>query len=218
MESRTDGKDPRTEVTQVADRKFFASKEELEKAYMELKSSNKIAKKFGVCKKTILVWMNNYGIPRNHQRLHPALYEDVLKLASNPYCLSSRSAAKEIGVTDVTVNSICRELGIAKIFDKMHLGFKIDGGGYVLIKNGRDRASKRTTYMRLAHKVVQNAGLWPVKGKYVVHHKDGNKKNNCLSNLEVMSDFEHRSYHAKQRHCGWGKRHDNLRKDIVCSY
>lgn len=32
-----------------------------------------------------------------------------------------------------------------------------------------------------------------------IHHIDGNKKNNLLSNLKVLSDFNHRSLHSKER-------------------
>lgn len=46
-------------------RKFHLSKEELRNLYWERKlSSIDIAKKLGVCKKTVLKWMKEYNIPR----------------------------------------------------------------------------------------------------------------------------------------------------------
>lgn len=33
----------------------------------------------------------------------------------------------------------------------------------------------------------------------VIHHKDGNKKNNDISNLEITTNNEHARHHAKER-------------------
>jgi hypothetical protein len=41
-----------------------------------------------------------------------------------------------------------------------------------------------------------------------VHHKDENKSNNAIENLEVLTDSEHKSLHrrakARGTHCKWG--------------
>lgn len=33
--------------------------------------------------------------------------------------------------------------------------------------------------------------------KFIIHHKDHNKQNNCLDNLELISSAEHRQEHTK---------------------
>jgi hypothetical protein len=43
-------------------------------------------------------------------------------------------------------------------------------------------------------KVLKDNGIEVPKG-FVVHHKDGNKSNNSLSNLQVLSNREHTKLH-----------------------
>lgn len=33
---------------------------------------------------------------------------------------------------------------------------------------------------------------------YVIHHKNGNKEDNRLANLDIISDIAHRQYHGRQ--------------------
>ena len=35
--------------------------------------------------------------------------------------------------------------------------------------------------------------------KYIIHHIDGNKKNNAISNLKILTPEEHKSYHFTHR-------------------
>lgn len=49
------------------------------------------------------------------------------------------------------------------------------------------------------HKFIYNE-LFGVPDGYVVHHIDGNKKNNSLENLKLMSEKEHKRYHLNERH------------------
>lgn len=44
---------------------------------------------------------------------------------------------------------------------------------------------------------------------YVIHHKDGNKLNNSVDNLEALSDFEHRSIHSSHLPKGSGFGEEN---------
>lgn len=50
----------------------------------------------------------------------------------------------------------------------------------------------------LEHRIVMENYLGRLLDKNeVVHHKDGNKKNNNIDNLEIMSQKEHASLHGK---------------------
>lgn len=39
----------------------------------------------------------------------------------------------------------------------------------------------------------------PVPKGYVIHHKDHNKLNDALNNLELLTEFEHKSIHGKEK-------------------
>lgn len=49
---------------------------------------------------------------------------------------------------------------------------------------------------RPIHRMVAETFIEPVKGKYHVNHKDGDKLNNCVENLEWCTNAENRA-HAK---------------------
>lgn len=50
----------------------------------------------------------------------------------------------------------------------------------------------------LMHREVWAAEYGPIPPKHEVHHVDGNKANNALSNLELMHQSKHRSMHGKE--------------------
>lgn len=57
-------------------------------------------------------------------------------------------------------------------------------GGYLKVKIGKP---KKDYYM---HRLVAYAYLPPIDGKYFVNHKNGNKKDNRVANLEWVTDME----------------------------
>ena len=60
----------------------------------------------------------------------------------------------------------------------------------------RDKKGKWQYTHRRATEKKLGAKIWD---DFVVHHRDGNKKNNRLSNLFMMSRKKHSSLHAKKR-------------------
>lgn len=76
---------------------------------------------------------------------------------------------------------------------------------YAARRNGdkqRDRGagkSYRKRNGRHEHRLVVEQALGrPLRSDEVVHHRDGNKRNNALSNLEVMSQSEHMRIHLPE--------------------
>lgn len=47
--------------------------------------------------------------------------------------------------------------------------------------------------------------------QFIIHHKDHNKQNNCLDNLELISALEHRQEHTKD----YWKKNPNGTKRLV---
>lgn len=52
---------------------------------------------------------------------------------------------------------------------------------------------------RYAHRVIYERHIGEIPPGWVVHHKDGNKANNSIDNLEAMPRAEHQRLHAAGR-------------------
>lgn len=86
-------------------------------------------------------------------------------------------------------------------------GRVLDKSGYVLIYSpGHPRAKKPVPYV-LEHRLVmeKHLGRLLAVGE-VVHHRDGNKQNNSLDNLELFSkNSEHLRHELTGRVPGWSE-------------
>ena len=80
---------------------------------------------------------------------------------------------------------------------------KPDRYGYVVRRwwegSGHDR---RKLHQVTEHRWVWTAAYGLVPSGYSVHHRDGNKRNNALSNLELLATADHVQLHAAQKDKG----------------
>lgn len=90
-------------------------------------------------------------------------------------------------------------------------GRKVSSYGYILIYmpehpfcNGDGNIFEHRyiaeQYLLTDENSVVVGGKRYLSKKYVVHHKDGNRKNNDIENLEVMLKGEHSRMHNKEKH------------------
>lgn len=68
---------------------------------------------------------------------------------------------------------------------------KINKGYYVVT------SSKEGNNMKLYHRLIFEDFYGYIPEEYVIHHKDGNKLNNCILNLQLLRKSEHHSLHNK---------------------
>lgn len=90
--------------------------------------------------------------------------------------------------------------------DKEHVTFY----GYIEVE-GADHPFENSEHKMFEHRIIAEKYLLTeensiiVNGnsylspEYVVHHKDGNKKNNSVDNLQVMTKAEHTKLHVNKR-------------------
>jgi len=69
--------------------------------------------------------------------------------------------------------------------------FISEGRYWIKLKNGRQRYHRYLMEEHLNRKLIS---------KEIVHHKDGDKLNNDISNLQVMSQSEHQRIHQTGNH------------------
>lgn len=98
---------------------------------------------------------------------------------------------------------------------------RLNANGYYVITS-----SKEGNNMKLFHRLIycnyHNCSLKDIEGMHI-HHKDGNKINNCIMNLELIDAKEHVSLHSKgennpfygkkgEAHGFYGKHHSDKTK------
>lgn len=59
----------------------------------------------------------------------------------------------------------------------------------------RVTTSKQGNHSKRWHRLIFEDFYGPIPKGYIVHHKDGNKLNNCLMNLEILKQSTHRTNH-----------------------
>ena len=78
-------------------------------------------------------------------------------------------------------------------------GRRISNYGYVLLRKP-DHPNARPDGYILEHRYVMSQYLGrPLRDDEIVHHKDGNRLNNDISNLELMTLSEHTTIHNKEK-------------------
>lgn len=89
---------------------------------------------------------------------------------------------------------------------------KINPKGYYHITSGKEGNNGK-----LLHRLIYE-DFWGITlpSEIDIHHKDGNKINNCILNLEALSHVEHSSSHKTgENHYLYGKTHsDETRRKI----
>jgi hypothetical protein len=74
-------------------------------------------------------------------------------------------------------------------------GFHLDKDGYKLLYLPDHPLANKNGYVREHRANVIEA----IPNEFIVHHKDGNKRNNDPDNLEVLSRSEHMRLHNQER-------------------
>ena len=92
-----------------------------------------------------------------------------------------------------------------KTINNMEKHWDTRGRTGTICKNGYrsfSKGSRATKKYEYEHRMVWKKFFGDIPKGFVIHHKDGNKLNNDISNLVLMNAKEHAQMHAKQRGLG----------------
>lgn len=79
----------------------------------------------------------------------------------------------------------------------MHKAIKTSHG-YLRIYAPTHECAGKDGYVYLHHYNWVNSGKKPPKRGEILHHKDGNRQNNHISNLQLLTRSTHASHHARR--------------------
>lgn len=79
-------------------------------------------------------------------------------------------------------------------------GIHVRLDGYIIVRLGTIPKSAKGARYALLHRLLMEEKLGrKLLRSEIVHHKDGNNKNNALENLEIMTQVEHARLHLKEK-------------------
>lgn len=92
----------------------------------------------------------------------------------------------------------------------------IKSGYYAISSEKEGNKGKRL------HRLIYEKNYGKIPDGYVIHHKNEDKTNNCIMNLQLMTNQEHTIYHNKQRtgknNPFFGKKHSKKTKKLLSTH
>ena len=86
----------------------------------------------------------------------------------------------------------------------------IDSDGYYRVNH------KRYSSVMLHRLIFEEFYGMKIPKGYVIHHKNGNKLDNCILNLQLLKRSAHQSYHnTKEKNSMYGKHHSDETKQKI---
>lgn len=181
----------------MANRKISISDDYLRTAYVEQrKTMQQIADEVGCTAATILNRLRNLGI-------------ETRKLHDYPTTEKQRQAWVNIGRSGKGKHldlETRKAISSARKGKRLRSDYDFGGhekqrnDGYVSVYVPDHPNANKDGYVMKHHLVMErHMGRYIPEG-YVVHHKNGKRNDNEISNLELMTFAEHARYHMKKRH------------------
>lgn len=139
--------------------------------------------------------------------------KDVFRFERDKFlaCIKTNRDAASLAATFQVTPSTIRKWAVIvgeSLTDTFHPGYSIHNG-YIHVRIEDHPSAAANGYVRL-HRLVMEHFLGRYLEKHeIVHHIDGNKLNNTIENLELMTLDDHAKLHASRGDTGWAVYHQN---------
>lgn len=175
--------------------KAYKDPEILQNVYTECGSMIKTAEYFGVSKKLILTHLKRFNIERNPPRAKKIVDVEKARILLDSG-VSLGQVTLEVGVSQGTLRQRLREQNIAS--NRLHKGYMKTWSGYIKIRRPDHPRADKQGYVR-EHTLVmeQHIGRFLAEDEEV-HHINEQKGDNRIENLQLMTKWEHKSYHSSK--------------------
>lgn len=187
----------------------FCSREELKDLYENrLMTQKQIAEMFGVTFQLVSLRFKEFGIiARKHQTFCEWMTKDLLNKMYTTQKMSHYEIGKQLGFKPSFIFQMCRKYGIQSRAHKDAAkrgsessqwkgGLYTSKGGYIVIQSKEGRVYQHRYIME------QHLGR-KLKTDEHVHHINGNKSDNRIENLKVLSADDHFKKETLQRIKPW---------------
>lgn len=162
-------------------------------------SVEKMANNLNRSVRAVRAKLNREGVMLNEINGNPIIewtHEEDVFLKENFYLFTVNELAKKMNRTTYAIRSRKHKLGLNNKYDKI-----AKNGGNIYVRNANYIVyyDKRTNTSRSYHRILyeKHYGIKLTK-EQIIHHLDGNKKNNNISNLLLTKNMsEHRKVHAQ---------------------
>ena len=173
--------------------KEYKDKFALEEAYKTQGTLSKTAEYFGVSKKLILNYMKKFELDRNPMKTQLNVSE-IARLFRNGKTI--KELAQKYSVSEYIIKNRLREKGVDT--DTFHKGYRIKDSGYIVVlRHEHPRANKQGYIEEHTLIMEEHIGRY-LKENEVVHHVNGNKGDNRVENLKLMTAFQHKCMHSSR--------------------
>lgn len=122
--------------------------------------------------------------------------------------LSCPELARRFESSTAAVYKALARHGIAQPSNHFHRGYIVTHNGYRMLRRPEHPRADSKGYVR-EHQLVMEEHLGrALEPSEKVHHKNGDKTDQRIENLELTTLAEHTGHHARNGDCGWAKYHE----------